>query len=177
VFAAVIAGGASWYLGRHAKTPAGQQTQVGELVVASEPAAEEPKNDAKTVAPTNNATQNNSSQSNAAQSNTTPPTSTSPPPRPSRSAGAPPPGKVRVRLTFASESWVEVYDAGGNRMLYDVGRADFPRMIDVEPPALVVLGDARVVTTEANDKVVSIPQKNLSGTVARFTIAADGSVR
>ncbi len=99
------------------------------------------------------------------------------PSRPARPAGSPPPGKVRVRLSFARESWVEVYDGGGNRMLYDVGRVDLPRMIDVEPPALVVLGDAAAVTTEANDKVISVPQKNISGTVARFTIAADGSVK
>ena len=80
-------------------------------------------------------------------------------------------------MTFARESWVEVYDVNGNRMLYDVGRTDLPRMIDVEPPALVVLGDASAVTTEANDQMLAIPKKNIAGTVARFTIAADGTVK
>jgi cytoskeleton protein RodZ len=98
-------------------------------------------------------------------------------PRPARPAGPPPPGKVRIRLTFTRDSWVEVYDVNGNRMLYDVGRVDFPRMVDVEPPALIVLGDANAVTAEANDRALAIPKKNISGTVARFTIAADGTVK
>ena len=107
------------------------------------------------------------------------PAATLPSPQPTRttrSAGSPPPGKVRVSLRFARDSWVEVYDANGNRMIYDVGRTDAPRTVDAEPPVLLVFGDAEAVTTEANGKPVAVPKKNITGSVARFTIAADGSV-
>ena len=57
-------------------------------------------------------------------------------------------GKVRLRFSFNQESWVEVYDARGTRMLYDVGFAGQTRGVDVDPPAQIVLGQAAAVSTE-----------------------------
>ncbi len=91
--------------------------------------------------------------------------------------GNPPPGKVRVRLTFKQDSWAEVHDARGNRMLYDVGRADLPRVIDAEPPVLVILGNAPLVSVEINGQPAAIPARRIVNAVARFTVEADGRIK
>lgn len=166
VFAA--AGGGWWYLGFRAKQTGESQVQTqAESVPESKGDGDAPSPADSALAPT------------PVSASTSGPTAAAPaapaPPPVQKSAGTPPPGKIRLRLTFARESWIEVYDAVGNRMLY--GRVDLSRVIDVEPPVTMVVGDAAAVTTEANDKVVTVPQKNISGTVARFAIAADGSVR
>jgi cytoskeleton protein RodZ len=171
-----------WYLGRRSAvtespqvdTSSAEPSSLSDTRDAAQRRGDANQSESKTPSPVTAAVPN---QSQGPSPSVSQPAVTPPAPRVTRSAGSPPPGKVRVRLTFARESWVEVYDAGGNRMLYDVGRADLPRMIDVEPPALVVLGDATAVTTEANDKVVAVPPKNISGTVARFTIMADGTLK
>ncbi len=160
----VAAGLAWWYFGHHAPTAISTAIAIPERAKIESMRSGESEGAA-------------ASTSTLQRDRVVPAAALATPVRSTRSMGAPPPGKLRVRLTFARESWVEVYDARGNRMLYDVGKTDFPRLIDVEPPALVVLGDAGAVTTEANDKVVTIPPRKISGTVARFTIAADGTIK
>jgi cytoskeleton protein RodZ len=86
-------------------------------------------------------------------------------------------GKMKLRFVFSGESWVEVYDARGNRMLYDVGSAGQSRSVDIEPPAQVVLGLASAVVTEVNGREVAVPPRRIANQVARYTVAADGSVQ
>ncbi|MBC7982372.1 MAG: helix-turn-helix domain-containing protein [Candidatus Obscuribacterales bacterium] len=88
----------------------------------------------------------------------------------------PPAGKVRLRLNFNQESWAEVHDGRGNRMMYDVGRPDLPRTIDAEPPVQVILGYAPAASVEINGRAVAIPVRRIANSVARFTVAADGSI-
>lgn len=83
---------------------------------------------------------------------------------------------MRLQLSFAEQSWVEVYDARGNRRLYDVGEAGQTRTVQVEPPAEVVLGNAAVVSIEANGRAVAVPA-GTPNQVARFKVRADGSIR
>lgn len=83
---------------------------------------------------------------------------------------------MRLRLAFADQSWVEVYDARGNRRLYDVGEPGQTRVVQVEPPAEVVLGNAPAVSVEANGRAVTLPTR-VANQVARFTLRADGSIQ
>jgi cytoskeleton protein RodZ len=85
--------------------------------------------------------------------------------------------KVRLRFSFTQESWVEVYDARGTRLLYDVGFPGQTRSVDVDPPAQIVLGQATAVSTEANGHAITVPPRRIANQVARFTISADGSAQ
>jgi cytoskeleton protein RodZ len=85
--------------------------------------------------------------------------------------------KVSLRFAFTQESWVEVYDARGTRLLYDVGQPGQSRSVDVDPPAQVVLGMASGVNTEVNGAVVEVPARRISSQVAKFTVQPDGSVQ
>ncbi len=84
-------------------------------------------------------------------------------------------GKLRLRFSFNKESWVEVYDARGTRLLYDVGFSGQTRGVDVDPPAQIVLGQADAVSTEVNGRAVTVPARRIANQVARFTVGADGS--
>jgi cytoskeleton protein RodZ len=86
-------------------------------------------------------------------------------------------GKLRLRFSFSQESWVEVYDSRGTRLLYDVGSAGQTRNVDVDPPAQVVLGQAAAVSTEVNGRVVAVPERRIANQVARFSVGADGTVQ
>lgn len=90
---------------------------------------------------------------------------------------SPLPGKVRLKLTFKQDSWAEVYDGRGNRMMYDVGRADLPRVIDADPPVQVVLGYAPAVDVEINGAGKNVPERRINNSVARFAVQADGSIQ
>jgi cytoskeleton protein RodZ len=90
---------------------------------------------------------------------------------------SPMPGKVRVRLIFKQDSWAEVYDGRGNRMMYDVGRSDLPRVIDADPPVQVVLGYAPAVNVEINGAAITVPERRVNNSVARFSVQADGRIQ
>ena len=90
---------------------------------------------------------------------------------------SPSPGKVRVRLIFKQDSWAEVYDGRGNRMMYDVGRSDLPRVIDADPPVQVVLGYAPAVNVEINGAAITVPERRVNNSVARFNVQADGRIQ
>jgi cytoskeleton protein RodZ len=89
---------------------------------------------------------------------------------------APVPGQVALQMRFAVDSWVEVYDASGKAVLYDLGRAGSERVVSGRPPMNVTIGNAAAVTLRINGKPVAIPRPT-AGTVSRFNVAADGSLR
>lgn len=110
------------------------------------------------------------------------------PPIESRVEGAPPPaatpqsapavpGKgVTMRLRFAEASWVEIYDAGGRRLLYEIGQPGQERSLAGEPPLRVTLGLASAVSMDVNGRTVPVPRRAGKDS-ARFTIAADGAAQ
>jgi len=106
----------------------------------------------------------------AAAATTTPTTSTTP-------ARTTPRGKLSLRFAFTQESWVEVYDARGTRLLYDVGQPGQSRSVEVDPPAQVVIGQANGVAAEVNGRAVVVPARRIANQVARFTVGADGNVQ
>ncbi len=88
-----------------------------------------------------------------------------------------PPGHVSVSVSFAADSWAEIYDGAGQTVLYDLGRAGTQRAIAAAAPLSVTLGNAPGVTLVVNGRVTALPPIPAGQSVARFTIAADGSLR
>jgi cytoskeleton protein RodZ len=88
-----------------------------------------------------------------------------------------PPGHVSVGLAFATDSWAEIYDGSGKAVLYDLGRAGTQRTIAAAAPLSVTLGNAPAVTLSVNGRAAVIPGVPGEGTVARFRIEANGTVR
>lgn len=88
-----------------------------------------------------------------------------------------PPGHVSVGVSFAADSWAEIYDAAGQPVLYDLGRAGTHRTITAAAPLRVTLGNAPAVTLVVNGRATALPPLPAGQSVARFSIAADGSLR
>lgn len=91
----------------------------------------------------------------------------------SRVAG-PADGEIDAVFTYSADSWTEVYDATGRRLLYGMGHST--RKLQGVPPLSVMLGDASDVTIEVGGRAASIAHFVRSDHTARFLIAADGRV-
>lgn len=81
---------------------------------------------------------------------------------------------IDVVLTYSADSWTEVYDATGRRLLYGVSTAHAMRKLQGVPPLSVTLGNASDVSIEVGGHVASISRFVRSDHTARFLIAADG---
>jgi cytoskeleton protein RodZ len=92
-------------------------------------------------------------------------------------AAAPVPTRqIHVVLAYSTDSWTEVYDATGRRLLYGLASAAATRALEGVPPLEVVLGDASGVTLAVGGQARSISRFVRSDHTARFSIAADGRV-
>jgi cytoskeleton protein RodZ len=83
---------------------------------------------------------------------------------------------LRLRLEFSEPSWIEVYDAGDERLVYAMGTPERARSVAGVAPLTVVVGLASAVTAEVNGRSVAIPQSS-GRDGARFEIGVDGAVR
>jgi cytoskeleton protein RodZ len=83
---------------------------------------------------------------------------------------------VRVRLEFTGESWTEVYDATGARLLFGTGTPQRAHTVVGVPPIQVTLGAASAVRLQVNGESVVIPRRD-GRESARFTIDSDGNLR
>ena len=84
---------------------------------------------------------------------------------------------VRLRLNFSADSWVELYDAGGQRVFFDLGSANSVRNVTAVAPLKVFLGYADGVQLELNGKPLALPAEVRRGNLARFTVDERGNVR
>jgi cytoskeleton protein RodZ len=84
---------------------------------------------------------------------------------------------VRLQLNFSADSWVELYDASGQRVFYDLGSANSVRSLTAAAPLRVFLGFADGVQLELNGQPVVVPAQVRRGNVARFTVDEHGQVR
>jgi cytoskeleton protein RodZ len=82
-------------------------------------------------------------------------------------------GLVTVDLAFNDDSWVEVRDPAGQRLIYRLGRAGERRSIQGRPPLRVFLGNADGVSVVVDNQPFSIPADRRLGNTARFVIEAD----
>jgi cytoskeleton protein RodZ len=100
----------------------------------------------------------------------------SPAPVGGQAAPAPGPGQVALQLRFSADSWVEIFDGTGKAVVYDLGRAGSERTLIATPPLSVTLGNAPGVAVTVNGRAVPTPPL-AQGAVARFSVAADGTLR
>ena len=91
------------------------------------------------------------------------------------SAATPPAGQVTLQLRFSADSWVEIFDGAGKAVLYDLGKAGTERTLTATPPLSVTLGNAPGVTVRVDGR--ALPAPPTQGTIARFSVGADGSLR
>src|SRR6185369_3926253 len=83
---------------------------------------------------------------------------------------------MELSLHFAADSWVEVYDANGEKLFYDVGTADSSRTVSGTPPFRVHVANAPGVTLDVNGKPAPVPANALKGDEAQFTINRAGRI-
>jgi cytoskeleton protein RodZ len=96
---------------------------------------------------------------------------------PSAAAAAPRAGKpMEVTLRFAADSWVEVYDANGQKLFYDVGSASSSHTVSGTPPFRVTVANAPGVTLDVNGKPATVPANALKGDEAQFVINRSGRI-
>jgi cytoskeleton protein RodZ len=88
-----------------------------------------------------------------------------------------PAGHVSMTLSFATDSWAEIYDGAGQAVLYDLVIAGSQRVVTAAAPLSVTLGNAPAVTLTVNGRPTKLPAVPAGQTVARFSIQADGSLR
>jgi len=95
-------------------------------------------------------------------------------------ASAPPPrttaGDVRLRLEFTEPPWAEIYDASGQRLMFDMGTPGRVRTVAGAPPLRVNIGLASAVNAQVDDRPIVIPRRS-GKDGAKFVIEADGSVK
>ena len=65
-------------------------------------------------------------------------------------------GQAQLALRFSAPSWVEVYDAGGRRLLHGVEATDSARTLAGAAPLRVVLGNAPGVALQVNGQAVAL---------------------
>ena len=83
---------------------------------------------------------------------------------------------MNVTLKFTADSWVEVYDANGQKLFYDIGSASSSRTVSGTPPFRVTLANAPGVTFDVDGKPGSVPANAVKGNVARFVINPYGRI-
>ena len=86
-------------------------------------------------------------------------------------------GHARLKLTFATDSWVDVHDAAGRRVYAGNCRAHSVRTIAGSAPLRVHLGAAGGVQLEVNNRAVAIQPQFIVHNAADFEAGADGVLR
>ncbi len=83
------------------------------------------------------------------------------------------PRRTRLSLIFSEDSWAEITDATGRRILYGLQRAGTRRELSSEPPIGVFLGNAPGVEVLVDGSEYSISSGVRRGNIARFEIQPD----
>jgi cytoskeleton protein RodZ len=91
-------------------------------------------------------------------------------------AAVPAHGDIEVMFVYSADSWTEVYDANGRRLLYGLSLGHVTRRLEGVPPLSVLLGDASGVTLEVGGREESFSPFVRADHTAWFLIAADGRV-
>ena len=83
---------------------------------------------------------------------------------------------AQLTLKFSADSWVEVYEASGQRLYYDIGTADSVHTMTGSPPLRVVLGNASGVAVEINGRSAAIATMVHPDGSAQFLVSRSGRV-
>jgi cytoskeleton protein RodZ len=93
-----------------------------------------------------------------------------------QTGAAPARGQIQAVFVYSADSWTEVYDATGRRLLYGLSLGHATRRLEGVAPFSVLLGDASGVTIEVGGHTASISPFVRPNNTAWFLIAADGRV-
>lgn len=85
-------------------------------------------------------------------------------------------GLIALNFRFSADSWVEVYDANNQQILYEMVAAGNARTINAQPPLRVTLGSATAVALQINSKPVTVTADHIDASVARFVVNAAGVI-
>jgi cytoskeleton protein RodZ len=85
-------------------------------------------------------------------------------------AQAVPAVSVPLQFSFDSESWAEVTDARGERLLFGLNAAGRVVTVSGEPPFAIVLGNADSVRLTVDGEPYEIPRTGRQGNLARFAV-------
>jgi cytoskeleton protein RodZ len=77
---------------------------------------------------------------------------------------------IPLQFTFDQESWAEVTDGRGERLLFGLNAAGRRVTVRGEPPFAVVLGNAAAVQLTVDGEPYSIPTTGREGALARFSV-------
>jgi cytoskeleton protein RodZ len=91
-------------------------------------------------------------------------------------AAVPLPGDIEVLFVYSTDSWTEVHDATGRRLLYGLSLGHATRRLEGVPPLSVLLGDASGVTIKVGGRAESFSPFVRPDHTAWFLIAGDGRV-
>lgn len=91
-------------------------------------------------------------------------------------AGSSTAAPLSLLFRFTGDSWVEVYDANNQQVLYDMGTVNSSREVTAVPPLRVVLGAAGVVKVQVNSQDVVVPAKNVDAGIGRFVVTTKGTL-
>jgi cytoskeleton protein RodZ len=83
---------------------------------------------------------------------------------------------IQVHLQFSGDSWTEIYDARGARLMFAMGSEGRTRTLTGVPPLQVTLGSVSAVSLEVNGEAVAIPREE-GRESSRFVIEASGNLR
>ncbi len=81
---------------------------------------------------------------------------------------------VEAALTFVEDSWAEVTDARGVRLVYDLGTAGEQQTVVGAAPVDFLFGNAGGVLLAIDGEPYFIPRSDSPGTVVGFTVEASG---
>jgi len=180
----------------------GRSTSTAKPAVAAAPAADaSAAEDAASAAqpkpvPGNDALVSTSPSMVAGATGSTPPASTPPvsPPAdsPARIESAPaavgardappasaalPRGLVQLRLAFAEESWLEIYDVNNRRLFFGLATVGAPVAVQGRAPLRMIVGNAPAVMIELNGRRVEVPPDAMrSRRAAALRVNADGGL-
>ncbi|MCK4744221.1 MAG: DUF4115 domain-containing protein [Sulfuriflexus sp.] len=81
--------------------------------------------------------------------------------------------KNKALIVVSEDSWVEVSDSDGKRLIYDLLRANKEYLVSGSTPFKVFLGNAKAVRIEYNGELINLG-KYTRGNLARFRLGAAG---
>ncbi len=82
----------------------------------------------------------------------------------------PVPQTIQVTLSLDGDSWVEVTDSTGSRLVYDMIASGRVRQVEGRPPIEIFLGRARAVRLQVDGEDYAVPRSAVRGNTARFVI-------
>ncbi len=90
-------------------------------------------------------------------------------------AGEPGPRTSALQLELLEDSWIEIHDAEGTRLEYDLLRSGQTRSYEGQAPFSLLVGRSSAVKLQVNGQQVTWEGHD-SGDVAEIAVAADGQV-